>query len=514
MYHHNVSYTGAVRLITHKHVGRRTKRDEFLWKSWGVFVEGTSRDPRYNELGTVISLSVQGLGNSGLFGGGGGPSTNASSGKESPEAERHPSFLERPRDAVREAPLQRRASNKKHDLLQFPSSSDGGKYAFLQSPVPSSSDEGNALPRKPSSAPEAERHPSFLERPLDARGPLDAHGPLGRASNGPSSLRPLGAVKMVRWMHGSEDGAVPEETSAFLQSPVPSSSDENLQTPLQRRASNKKHDLLRARLVLDASTSRNGAPSISAGPPVGEDSFLQTGARTTWLGELPRWTCVFLLVSYVVLFFVTALGGGLSELSFGAPTSEKAGAGLLNGLMFSTAPNPLGGDTTNTAHDTRPPSGAPISARTPRGPSLLFDTGFESYYSYWTVRTVVIRVQAICYFAGFVDSLFQNRAIFGEDGLQPLWGPQQPHPPRAGNAWFFYVFGFRDIVLDVASLLGIWVSLLLFVADQGHAMVWAGLSWIMYMSILDLKAPMVHSYGWEWETCELGFVVSAGGGLI
>ena len=41
MYHHNDLYTGGIRCSTHKHVGRLTKRDEFLWKSWDVFLDRT-----------------------------------------------------------------------------------------------------------------------------------------------------------------------------------------------------------------------------------------------------------------------------------------------------------------------------------------------------------------------------------------------------------------------------------------------------------------------------------------
>lgn len=61
--------------------------------------------------------------------------------------------------------------------------------------------------------------------------------------------------------------------------------------------------------------------------------------------------------------------------------------------------------------------------------------------------------------------------------------------------------------LEIASFLGIFCSLLLFLADQRHAMIWAFWSWFFYISIVDLKAPMIYHYGWEWETCELGFVV-------
>ena len=41
MYHHNVSYTGRMRCITQKHVAQVTKSGEFLWESWGVYVDRT-----------------------------------------------------------------------------------------------------------------------------------------------------------------------------------------------------------------------------------------------------------------------------------------------------------------------------------------------------------------------------------------------------------------------------------------------------------------------------------------
>lgn len=153
------------------------------------------------------------------------------------------------------------------------------------------------------------------------------------------------------------------------------------------------------------------------------------------LREVPRWTCFFVCVLYVVYFLLTCTRGIFSELHYiNWSSRRRKDEGAVSG--GGAASNPAGAaegaelyDTSEHAAASFSPSDAENLNSSALGqdlPSLLYDTGFENYYSYWMVRTLVTRFQAICYFAGFVDSAFQNRAIFGEDGLQPLWGPQSP----------------------------------------------------------------------------------------
>jgi len=67
-------------------------------------------------------------------------------------------------------------------------------------------------------------------------------------------------------------------------------------------------------------------------------------------------------------------------------------------------------------------------------------------------------------------------------------------------------WGYGDWQLELLSWLGVCLSLQMIFGRVRTALVPAVL-WVSYLSIVNLQAPFTFSYGWEWLTCEIGFLV-------
>uniref|UniRef100_A0A7S4SR64 Lipase maturation factor n=1 Tax=Alexandrium monilatum TaxID=311494 RepID=A0A7S4SR64_9DINO len=128
--------------------------------------------------------------------------------------------------------------------------------------------------------------------------------------------------------------------------------------------------------------------------------------------------------------------------------------------------------------------------------------------SYWLTREALLSGMGLCYLCGFLVSALQHRALWGSLGLTPLSRRPRGAGGRPTPAFEFLEhlgWGFGDWQLELVSWLGAALALQLLVGRLRTALVPAA-CWVLYLSIVNLQAPFTYSYGWEWLTCEVGFL--------
>lgn len=131
----------------------------------------------------------------------------------------------------------------------------------------------------------------------------------------------------------------------------------------------------------------------------------------------------------------------------------------------------------------------------------------EPSESYWLTRLFLLRGLGLCYLCGFITSAIQHRALWGSKGLAPItptFPGSRPSPVFeflvAQVPWVHF-----DCLLEGVSWFGVIMSLLI-IWYPVSSVVLPALLWISYLSIINLQAPFTYSYGWEWLTCEAGFL--------
>eukprot|EP00927_Polykrikos_kofoidii_P013386 TRINITY_DN15833_c0_g1_i1.p1 TRINITY_DN15833_c0_g1~~TRINITY_DN15833_c0_g1_i1.p1 ORF type:complete len:976 (+),score=117.34 TRINITY_DN15833_c0_g1_i1:51-2978(+) len=134
------------------------------------------------------------------------------------------------------------------------------------------------------------------------------------------------------------------------------------------------------------------------------------------------------------------------------------------------------------------------------------DVEFDMRESYWVSRDLLLRGMGLCYFCGFAVSAFQHRALWGSLGLQPLGYQGGGRPTPVFELFAQYGFPFDDWLLELVSWIGVCLSFQM-MFGRVRSMLIPALLWVSYLSIVNLKAPFVFSYGWEWLTCEVGFLM-------
>eukprot|EP00435_Cladocopium_sp_Y103_P017461 s2842_g4.t1 len=154
-------------------------------------------------------------------------------------------------------------------------------------------------------------------------------------------------------------------------------------------------------------------------------------------------------------------------------------------------------------------------------------TSVELRESWWITRDLLLRGMGLCFFCGFLVSAVQHRALWGSLGLSPLPGRSRRPTPLFNDV---IGLGYGDWQLELVSWLGVTFSVQLMVGKYQSCFFVAFL-WAAYLSIINLQeirlrnlmtyaktrpnggfltkmeAPFTFSYGWEWLTCEVAFLV-------
>ncbi len=121
--------------------------------------------------------------------------------------------------------------------------------------------------------------------------------------------------------------------------------------------------------------------------------------------------------------------------------------------------------------------------------------------TFWLARCLLVRGMGLVYLAAYLTSAAQSRALFGSLGLDPVLDRPSGRPSPAFDA-----LGRTDLALEAVSWCGCVLSLLVMCGVTQ----WAGAQlalWVGYLSIVNLAPRVVIGYGWEWATCEVGFLV-------
>eukprot|EP00392_Amoebophrya_sp_AT5.2_P002257 g2262.t1 len=246
------------------------------------------------------------------------------------------------------------------------------------------------------------------------------------------------------------------------------------------------------------------------------------GGHSPPLHELARWSMFLLVMSYVVVL------GGLCSGAWGAFAGGRSA-----GVDDMPADN-------SELLEAGVPAGGKKKAAPSTSYSRFMDTGFEDKYTFEIVRRLMVWLMGVVYFAGFLTSIFQHRAIFGAFGLQPVWGSRVGTPllgsgpeARHGPTPLFSLLGYGDLQLEFVSLTGLFAALFLIFSpamseasasrsgkiSRGETtgfdphpsqsyMFWPSLyCYLGYLSIVNMSAGMVSHYGWEWEVCSMGFLL-------
>lgn len=126
--------------------------------------------------------------------------------------------------------------------------------------------------------------------------------------------------------------------------------------------------------------------------------------------------------------------------------------------------------------------------------------------SYVLTREALLRGMGLCYGCGFLVSAIQHRALWGSLGLLPHgWNPHG-RPAPAFEFMDRMGWGYGDWQLELVSWLGVALAVQLMFGRVRTFLVPLAL-WALYLSIVNLSAPFTFSYGWEWLTCEVGFLM-------
>ncbi|CAK0877748.1 unnamed protein product [Prorocentrum cordatum] len=112
----------------------------------------------------------------------------------------------------------------------------------------------------------------------------------------------------------------------------------------------------------------------------------------------------------------------------------------------------------------------------------------------------------LCYLCGFLVSATQHRALWGSLGLSPIARDPHGRPTPAFALLEGLGLGYGDWQLELVSWLGTALALQMLLGRFRSFVIPAAL-WCLYLSIVNLQAPFTFSYGWEWLTCEVGFLL-------
>lgn len=138
--------------------------------------------------------------------------------------------------------------------------------------------------------------------------------------------------------------------------------------------------------------------------------------------------------------------------------------------------------------------------------------------TYWLTRIVFLRALAFIYAVAFLIAFNQNKELIGDTGLLPLKlhleAIQRYHGQNV-TTWRLFtstptLFWFADSWnnvnpwLDVISLVGLSLSLLILVTGGANSLVLASL-WILYHSLVNVGQAW-YSFGWESQLLETGFL--------
>eukprot|EP00439_Symbiodinium_sp_Y106_P038421 s8_g4.t1 len=131
--------------------------------------------------------------------------------------------------------------------------------------------------------------------------------------------------------------------------------------------------------------------------------------------------------------------------------------------------------------------------------------GMDWSTSWWITRDLLIRGMGLCYFCGFMVSAVQHRALWGSLGLMPVTRHRR-RPAPIFDLFDELGLGFGDWQLELVSWLGVAFSVQLMLGQLQSLFVPLFL-WAAYLSIVNLQAAFTFNYGWEWLTCEVGFLI-------
>lgn len=126
--------------------------------------------------------------------------------------------------------------------------------------------------------------------------------------------------------------------------------------------------------------------------------------------------------------------------------------------------------------------------------------------SYRLTREALLSGMGLCYLCGFLVSAVQHRALWGSLGLAPISRRPNGRPTPAFALLEHLGWGYGDWQLELVSWVGVALAFQLLVGRMRTVLVPAA-CWVLYLSIVNLQAPFTFSYGWEWLTCEVGFLM-------
>ena len=130
----------------------------------------------------------------------------------------------------------------------------------------------------------------------------------------------------------------------------------------------------------------------------------------------------------------------------------------------------------------------------------------SSIKTYRIARMILLKGMGLIYFFAFLTSAFQGRAIFGTDGVAPM--QRSSRPTFIFDLLETYVYD-PNLVLELISWIGVVLSLFMVFIPTIQRPCWCVLPfslWILYLSLVNLGSLIIN-YGWEWETCEVGFLI-------
>ena len=114
----------------------------------------------------------------------------------------------------------------------------------------------------------------------------------------------------------------------------------------------------------------------------------------------------------------------------------------------------------------------------------------------------------LIYFAAFITSAFQCRALFGSNGLTPYGASSRPTPVFAFAQTHLGLAGGNggvpgDALLEAVSWVGVFLSLMMMALPTPSRPCWAGLPlalWATYLSIVNLGGTVIN-YGYVCRCC-------------
>jgi hypothetical protein len=136
----------------------------------------------------------------------------------------------------------------------------------------------------------------------------------------------------------------------------------------------------------------------------------------------------------------------------------------------------------------------------------LGSTTASTKKSYRIARMMLLKGMGLIYFAAFLTSAFQSRAIFGMFGVAPMQRSSRP-------TWVFNILETYlenpDLILELISWIGVVLSLLMILLPTTRrpcCFILPMILWGLYLSLVNLGSLIIN-YGWEWETLEVGFLI-------